>query len=76
MADYRIYCLDGHGHIGLADWIEAETDDEAMKIARTMRPNAHRCEIWLKNLLVGTLTPDGQFMIPKPTSESSFSRAS
>src|SRR4029078_3009309 len=31
MGDYRLYCLDGEGRISLADWIEADTDDEAIE---------------------------------------------
>ena len=34
MPDYRLYCLDGAGRISLADWIEADSDQQAMKSAR------------------------------------------
>lgn len=61
MAAYRLYCLDGAGHIGLADWIEAETDDGAIASARDLRPHAHRCEIWLKDRLVAKLSEVGRF---------------
>jgi hypothetical protein len=61
MADYRLYCLDGDGHIALADWIHAESDEDAMEQARKLRPDAHRCEIWLENRLVATLNTDGEF---------------
>jgi hypothetical protein len=61
MANYRVYCLDGKGHIGLADWIEADTDEEAVQKARELRPEAHRCEIWLKTQLVAKLTDEGRF---------------
>jgi hypothetical protein len=64
MPDYRLYCLDGDGHIGLADWIEADTDEEAVKKARELRPGAHRCEIWLKSKLVANLNHQGQFEQP------------
>ena len=74
MADYRLYCLDQNGGIGLADWIEADTDDEAVKIARTMRPDAHKCEVWLQDRLIGTLTPEGRFIVA-PLSESAHSPA-
>lgn len=30
MASYRLYCLDGAGHIGLAEWLEAEDDAQAL----------------------------------------------
>ena len=61
MADYRVYCLNGVGQIGLADWIEAETDEEAIAKARELRPDAHRCEVWLKQRLVATLNDRGRF---------------
>ena len=61
MPSYRIYCLDGAGHIGLADWIEADTDEEALKAVRELRPEAHRCEIWQKSRLVAKLNSAGQF---------------
>jgi hypothetical protein len=64
MADYRLYCLDGDGHIGLADWIEARTDEEAITKARALRPDAHRCEIWLKTKLVAKLNHQGHFERP------------
>jgi hypothetical protein len=64
MADYRLYCLDGDGHIGLADWIEAGTDEEAIRKARALRPDAHRCEIWLKTKLVAKLNHQGHFERP------------
>jgi hypothetical protein len=59
MADYRLYCLDGDGHIGLADWVEADTDEAAIVKARELRPDAHKCEIWLKSRLVAKLNALG-----------------
>ena len=64
MADYRVYCLDGQGQIGLADLIEAETDDEALAKARALRPDAHKCELWLKNRLVAKLNAGGCLGLP------------
>jgi hypothetical protein len=61
MADYRLYCLDGQGHISLADWIEAASDEEAIAEARRLRADAHRCEIWLRNRLVARLNDKGLF---------------
>ena len=55
MPDYRLYCLDGEGRISLADWIEAETDEEAIEKARTMQHGARKCEIWQRRRLVKTL---------------------
>jgi hypothetical protein len=61
MASYRLYCLDGAGHIALADWIEAHNDEAAIAVARKMRPDAHRCEIWLNSDLVAKLNGKGQY---------------
>jgi hypothetical protein len=55
MADYRLYCLDGAGHIALADWIEAVSDEDAIGEARRLRPEAHRCELWQQGRLVAKL---------------------
>ena len=64
MADYRIYCLDGAGRIGFADWVEADSDDQAVAEARKLRPDAHKCEVWLKSRLVAKLNSDGAFERP------------
>jgi hypothetical protein len=61
MADYRIYCLDGEGRIGFAEWVGADTDENAIAEARKLWPDAHRCEIWLESRLVAKLSPDGHF---------------
>jgi len=61
MASYRLYCMDGAGHIALADWIEAADDDAAIAEARKVRPDAQRCELWLKNELVAKLNGKGYF---------------
>lgn len=60
MPSYRLYCLDGAGHIGLADWIEADDDEDAVRMARKVRPDAHKCEIWQKQRLVAKLSATGQ----------------
>jgi len=60
MADYRLYYLDGAGHIGLADWIEARSDEDAIREARKQRPNAHICEIWDTQRLVTRLNHEGE----------------
>lgn len=61
MADYRLYCLNSSGRIDLADWVEADTDDEVIEKVRELKPDAHRCEIWLKDRLIARLNPDGRF---------------
>ena len=59
MAAYRVYCLDSEGHIGLADWIEADGDEAAIAAARKLRPGATKCEIWLKTRLVAKINDLG-----------------
>lgn len=61
MPGYRVYCLDSKGVVALADWIETETDEQAIAEARRLRPDAHKCEIWLKNRLVAKLNEVGRF---------------
>ena len=60
MPNYRLYGLDGEGRIGLADWIEADDDDQAIAEAGKMRPKANRCEVWLNNRLVAKLNGFGE----------------
>ena len=60
MPDYRLYCLDGDGHIGMADWLDAADDDQAIERAHRLRPDAYRCEIWHKTRLVARLNHLGE----------------
>jgi hypothetical protein len=55
MPSYRLYCLNGAGRISLADWIEAETDDDAIAKARRLEHGALKCEVWLGNRLIAKL---------------------
>jgi hypothetical protein len=59
MPDYRLYCVDGAGDIGLADWIEAADDEAAIAKAREMKPDAQSYEVWQKNRLVAKLNRYG-----------------
>jgi hypothetical protein len=59
MATYRIYCLDGVGHISLADWVIADTDEEAISKARSLRRGAQKCELWLKSRLIARISHEG-----------------
>lgn len=61
MADYRLYCLDRNGHINLAEWIEADSDDVALRLAREVKHGARRCEIWDERRLVAKLNAEGDF---------------
>ena len=55
MPAYRLYCFDGARHIQTADWIEAETDEEALAKARAAKPCASVREIWLNDRLIGRI---------------------
>lgn len=55
MPSYRLYCLDGGGHIGLADWIEADNDEDAIAKARRLTRNGQRCEVWQRTELVARI---------------------
>lgn len=61
MPNYRLYCLNGEGHLGLADWIEADNDDAAVTVAHKLRPAAHRCEAWREGCLIAKLNDSGSF---------------
>jgi hypothetical protein len=45
MADYRLYCFDGAGKVWAADWIQASSDEEAVKAARDLETGV-KCEVW------------------------------
>ena len=51
MSDYRIYCLDGDGHVATADWLDAKSDDEAIVLVRRKLGKAP-FEIWERDRLV------------------------
>jgi hypothetical protein len=54
MREYRLYCLDGAGKITGAEWIDADCDDEAVRIARDMnKPVA--CEVWQRTRFVARI---------------------
>ena len=55
MAAYRLYAMDGLGRINLADWIHAESDEEAVAKARQVEHGRVICEVWLQRRLVCTL---------------------
>ena len=59
-ASYRLYCLDGHGAIALADWLQAASDDDAIAQARAMKGDPLTCEIWQKDRLVRRLGADAR----------------
>ena len=55
MAEYRLYCLDGAGHISLAEPLHAADDAEAIAKARAMHMRALKCEVWKSAVLIATL---------------------
>lgn len=59
MADYRLYSLERDGRIGLAEWFQAEDDEEAIGRARQMKPDAQRCEVWNHRKLIAVLDGSG-----------------
>ena len=64
MPTFRLYCLDGAGHIDLAEWIEASSEEDAIAQARAMRPEATKCEIWQKDRLIAKLGLNGAAEFP------------
>lgn len=58
MTSYRVYCFDGSGRITTAHWIDAESDDEALHLARTGEFGV-RCEVWDRDRLIGSLESYG-----------------
>lgn len=54
---YRYYCLDRFGHLHSAEWLTAETDDDAITQVEQRHPG-ETCEIWLGTRLVAKLAPE------------------
>jgi len=55
MRDYRVYCLDGAGHIDSAETIRASSDAEAIAVATKMKLGGRKCEVWQGRRLVAAL---------------------
>jgi hypothetical protein len=56
MGEYRLYCLDGAGKIGLAEEITAVDDQDAIQQAYRLKQRALKCEVWQGRRLVSALT--------------------
>jgi hypothetical protein len=54
MTGYRLYCLDGAKKVASAEWIEADDDHAAIRIA-TEKHAGKRCEVWQGRRLVARL---------------------
>jgi hypothetical protein len=57
-SEYRLYCLDALGRIGMAEWIDAENDQDAIQQAQLLKRDAMKCEIWNGSRLVARLDAD------------------
>ena len=58
MSAYRVYFVDGVNRFSRAEWIEAETDEDAIRRARPYMQDSARCEIWDRQRLVARLTAE------------------
>ena len=54
VADYRLYCLDGANKVASAEWIEADDDYAAIKVAKEMH-DGRECEVWQGRRLIARL---------------------
>jgi len=54
MVAYRLYCMDGLGKVGHVDALDAENDDEAVRLAYAMMLPVE-CEIWDGDRFVAAL---------------------
>ena len=54
MADYKLFCFDGAGKLWVDDWIAAESDEDAVAMARAIK-DAVKCEDWHRERLVAAL---------------------
>ena len=53
---YRYYGLDGAGDLHLAEWFDAENDEQARALIEQMHQDG-RFEIWQSQRLVAKLSP-------------------
>ena len=54
--NYRYYCLDSSGRLFGAEWLHAETDDEAIAQIQEKHPDG-TCEVWEGKRRVANLSP-------------------
>jgi hypothetical protein len=48
VAGYRLYCLDGANKVASAEWIEADSDEAAIEVAKDMM-NGQQWELWQRS---------------------------
>ena len=63
MAVYKLFCFDGAGKLWVDDWIEVDSDEEAVAAARAVK-DAVKCEVWHQHQLVATIQ-DGRAIYDK-----------
>jgi hypothetical protein len=66
MPDYRLYCLKGASHIAHGEWIEADSDEQAIALVRAKRLGLN-CELWEGSRLVARIAAHGGDLEPAPT---------
>ena len=54
MRDYRLYGLDGVNKVSSGEWFEADDDETAIEVAKTMM-DGHDCELWSGSRLVARI---------------------
>ena len=54
VAGYRLYALDGVNKVASGEWFEAEDDQTAIEVAKTLM-DGHDCELWQGRRLVGQI---------------------
>jgi hypothetical protein len=54
VVDYRLYGLDGVNKVASGDWFEADDDQAAIEVAKTLM-DGHDCELWQGSRLVARI---------------------
>lgn len=52
--NYRVYCHDGVNKVVSAEWVDAQTDDEAIALVQA-RYSEYDCELWDGRRLVAKI---------------------
>ena len=58
MAKYIVYCLNEAGKIRRSEWIDADSDEEALAEARALKLS-YDCEVWKGNDHIGDVKAAG-----------------